>query len=104
LDIVVPDWATIHNHDVLTLYGGSTTITRLMTRLDEFAEERDWIRSHWSQNLMLGRMTEVGELAELVQWNGDHHGDITVQLCDKFAQELGDISIFLLRMTDLYGW
>jgi NTP pyrophosphatase (non-canonical NTP hydrolase) len=52
---------------------------------------------------MFGLMTEVGELAELVQWNGDRDSDISVELCDRFTQELGDIAIFLLRMTDLYG-
>jgi NTP pyrophosphatase (non-canonical NTP hydrolase) len=103
LDIVAPDWTTIDIHDILNLYGASTTITRLMMQLAEFAEERDWIGSHRPRNLMFGLMTEVGELAELVQWNGDRDSDISVELRDRFAQELGDIAIFLLRMTDLYG-
>jgi NTP pyrophosphatase (non-canonical NTP hydrolase) len=102
-DILAPDWATIDNHDIPNLYGASTTIARLMKWLAEFAEERDWIGSHRPRNLMLGLMTEVGELAELVQWNGDRDSDISVELCDRLSQELGDIAIFLLRMTDLYG-
>jgi NTP pyrophosphatase (non-canonical NTP hydrolase) len=52
---------------------------------------------------MFGMMAEIGELAELVQWNGDCDEEITLELCDKFAQELGDIAIYLLRITDLYG-
>jgi NTP pyrophosphatase (non-canonical NTP hydrolase) len=103
LDIVIPDWLTIRDHDISALYGGSSIIARLMTELEVFAEEREWNDSHQPRNLMLGLMSELGELSELVQWNGDRDGEVTVELRDKFAQELGDIAIFLLRMTDLYG-
>jgi NTP pyrophosphatase (non-canonical NTP hydrolase) len=103
LDIVVPEWATNRNYDISALYGGSHSISRLMSKLDDFADERDWKGSHRPRNLMFGMMAEIGELAELVQWNGDCDEEITLELCDKFAQELGDIAIYLLRITDLYG-
>jgi NTP pyrophosphatase (non-canonical NTP hydrolase) len=47
-------------------------------------------------------ITEVGELAELVQWNGDHDGTIASEMQFKFTQELGDVAIFILRMTHLH--
>jgi NTP pyrophosphatase (non-canonical NTP hydrolase) len=102
-DIRAPGWALNRQEHISELYGTSPSIEHLKRLLADFAEERDWGSSHRPRNLMLGIITEVGELAELLQWNGDRDAKITDELRDKFTQELGDVAIFLLRMTDLHG-
>jgi NTP pyrophosphatase (non-canonical NTP hydrolase) len=80
----------------------SSIVQRMMTALAVFVEERDWTFSHRPRNLMLGMISEVGELAALLRWNGDAPHCLTQLELDKIAQELGDISIFWLRISHLY--
>jgi dCTP diphosphatase len=46
---------------------------------------------------------ELGELAELVQWNGDRDRPLTRDQLDKLSQELADVAIYLLRLADVCG-
>jgi dCTP diphosphatase len=41
---------------------------RVQRQLAEFARERDWARFHDPRSLLLALVGEVGELAELYQW------------------------------------
>jgi dCTP diphosphatase len=66
-------------------------------RLRTFADERDWAQFHTPQNLLLATMGELGELAELYQWNADEPPPARV------AEELADVLLYLLRFADIAG-
>jgi dCTP diphosphatase len=71
-----------------------------------FSEARSWAQFHTARNIVLALLGEVGELAELVQWKGDHDNDdlnspltFEPKELDKLSQELADVSIYLLRLA-----
>lgn len=67
-------------------------------KLRAFAAERDWERFHTPRNLLLALVGEVGELAELYQWD-DGDGVAAQQV----AEEIADVAIYLLRLADVVG-
>jgi dCTP diphosphatase len=67
-------------------------------RLRVFADDRDWVRFHTPRNLLLALVGEVGELAELYQW--DLVEDAPP---NRVAEEVADIAIYLLRFADVAG-
>lgn len=106
----------IHNQNEQNLknqFAGATdkeTVSSFINAIDtitveirNFAIDRQWSRYHKPRNLLLALTGEMGELAELVQWNGDHdHLDsISSKDMDKISQELADVTIYLLRLADV---
>jgi dCTP diphosphatase len=81
----------------------SLVVGRLTVAIREFATERQWSVYHRPRNLVLALMGELGELAELVQWNGDRAESLTDEQLDKLSQELADVAIYLLRLADVCG-
>jgi dCTP diphosphatase len=67
-------------------------------RLRTFAVERDWVQFHTPRNLVLALVGEVGELAELYQWDP---GDAIPH--QRVAEEIADVAIYLLRLADVVG-
>ena len=43
----------------------------IVTRIQSFSDERDWSQFHTPKNLVLSLVSEIGELAEIVQWKSD---------------------------------
>ena len=78
-------------------------VKRLTGTIREFASERQWSSYHQPRNLVLALLGELGELAELVQWNGDRDQLLTRDQLDKLSQELADVAIYLLRLADVCG-
>jgi dCTP diphosphatase len=78
-------------------------VQRLTGTIRDFAVERQWSSYHQPRNLVLALMGELGELAELVQWNGDRDQPLTRDQLDKISQELADVAIYLLRLADVCG-
>ena len=66
--------------------------------LRRFAEARDWPRFHTPRNLLLALVGEVGELAELYQWDPPEPPP-----ADRVAEEVADVLIYLLRFADIAG-
>ena len=83
---------------------GTNTVEEMTLLIRNFANERQWHRYHTPRNIALALLGEVGELAELFQWNGDE-GLAQDVLCeetlDKAGQEIADVSIYLLRLCDV---
>lgn len=81
-------------------------IPQLSVDAAEFARIRSWDKFDEPRNLVLALLSEVGELANLVQWKGDTwkptYTRSSDQEFDKFAQELKDISIYLLRIASKF--
>jgi NTP pyrophosphatase (non-canonical NTP hydrolase) len=48
-------------------------------------------------------MGELGELAELFQWSKDEYQRLSRELVDKAGQEIADVAIYLIRLSDVCG-
>lgn len=71
-----------------------------------FARDRAWEQFHSVRNLVLALVGEVGELAELVQWQSDE--EVTERLKsqagrEQLEQELADILLYTVRLSDVAG-
>jgi dCTP diphosphatase len=73
----------------------------IINKIQLFSDERDWSQFHTPKNLVLSIVSEIGELAEIVQWKSDE------QLRDYLEKNLGrkaisdeiaDIAIYLIRL------
>ncbi len=69
----------------------------------QFAEERDWNQFHSPRNLLLALIGEVGEVAEIVRWQGDNDPAIPVGKEEDWADELADVLTLLIRLADRSG-
>lgn len=82
------------------------SIEELQRELDVFARERDWQQFHTIRNLIFALVGEVGELAESVQWIGEidlEYFEKNVEVRQKVIEEIADIFIYLLRLSDVMG-
>jgi dCTP diphosphatase len=71
--------------------------------LAEFAAERDWEQFHSPRNLLLALVSEVGEAAELLRWQGDAEPAVPAGKGEDWGDELADILILLVRLADRSG-
>ncbi len=74
--------------------------------MDEFDRVREWGQFHTRRNLILALVSEIGELAETVQWLGDE--DIPSQFLDgswlaHFEEEVAEVAIYLVRLAQVTG-
>jgi NTP pyrophosphatase (non-canonical NTP hydrolase) len=94
-------------------------MSKLQSEIDQFAEERDWEQFHTVKNLILALVGEVGELAEIVQWNTDLEIQTVLSplgllvqalteplsydsdLKSRLEEELADVFIYLLRIASV---
>ena len=76
----------------------------LKQKLREFAEERDWDQFHSPKNLSMALSVEVAELIEHFQWlTQDQSYTPLPHKLEKIRQEIGDILIYLTRLSDKLG-
>ena len=76
----------------------------LKGRLGEFAKERDWDQFHSSKNLSMALIAEAAELVEHFQWlTQEESGNLPAEKLEEVEQELGDILIYLVRISDKLG-
>lgn len=78
----------------------------LSTKLEEFAQARDWEKYHSPRNLLLAMVGEVGELSEIFQWRGEvARGLPNWDDSDKehLGEELSDVLLYLVRLADICG-
>ena len=69
----------------------------------EFASERDWEQFHSPRNLLLALVGEVGEVAEILRWQGDANPAIPPDQAENWADELADVLTLLVRLADRSG-
>lgn len=73
----------------------------LRDKLRAFAEARDWDQFHSPKNLSMALMVEVAELMEHFQWLTEaQSGDLAAEKKAVVAEELADILLYLLRLSD----
>ena len=76
----------------------------LAEQLRTFARDRDWEQFHSPKNLAMALSVEVAELVEHFQWLTEEQSYIRDP--DKLArikEEVGDILIYLTRLSDQLG-
>jgi dCTP diphosphatase len=76
----------------------------LRDRLRAFAEARDWDQFHSPTNLSMALMVEVAELMEHFQWVTEaQSGRLDAAKKAAVAEELADILLYLVRLSDKLG-
>jgi dCTP diphosphatase len=76
----------------------------LRDRLRAFAEARDWDQFHSPKNLSMALMVEVAELMEHFQWLTEaQSGNLDDAKKAVVAEELADILLYLVRLSDKLG-
>jgi len=82
----------------------SSDLLVLRDKLREFADARDWDQFHSPKNLSMALMVEVAELMEHFQWLTEaQSGDLATQNKAAVAEELADILLYLVRLSDKLG-
>jgi len=82
------------------------TIEKLQEQVNGFAQERDWEQFHSIKNLCMALSVEAGELSRLFEWLSCAESDVFAQNNtnkEKIADELADIMMFLLRLSEVTG-
>ena len=84
----------------------SVLLKEIREKSFSFVRERGWERHDTQNSLFLALVSEVGELADLVAWVDCEDG-IKEEECslfrNKMAQELADVTIYLLRCASKGG-
>lgn len=77
----------------------SDTMKEIITRLRKFRDERNWKQFHTPENIANGVIIEAAELLENYQWMGFKQPNE-----ENIKEEIADISIYLLMLSDYYGF
>ena len=67
----------------------------------EFRQEREWSQFHTPRNIVLAMMGELGELAEVLQFEGDEVEQIKLKSFDNLRKEMADVAIYALSLTSV---
>jgi NTP pyrophosphatase (non-canonical NTP hydrolase) len=83
-----------------------SSIAELTTRVRTFAQEREWEQFHTPKNLAMALAGEVGELLAELQWLTPEQSAAVMQdeqLGPRVRAEIGDVTIYLVRLADVLG-
>jgi NTP pyrophosphatase (non-canonical NTP hydrolase) len=83
-----------------------SSITELTALVRAFAQEREWEQFHTPKNLAMALAGEVGELLAEFQWltAAQSRTVMTDQdLGPRVRAELGDVTVYLVRLADVLG-
>ncbi|MHC5067553.1 MAG: MazG-like family protein [Planctomycetota bacterium] len=87
----------------MTAFSAEHSLEDLRQRVAAFADARDWQRFHSPRNLLLALISEVGEAAEILRWQGDSEPSIPADKRAAWDAEIADILILLIRLADRSG-
>lgn len=83
----------------------ATTLADLQAEAVAFRDERNWGPFHTPKDLMLGLVSEVGELSDELLWKSSAEletlRDVTAQI--PLRDELADVLIYLLYLAEHFG-
>lgn len=74
----------------------------LRAEIQHFADERDWQQFHSPRNLLLAVLSELGEVADLVRWEGDFD-QVPPAKKQAWDDEIADTFVLLVRLADRSG-
>lgn len=73
----------------------------LISRLRNFAQERDWEQFHTPKNLAMAIAGEAGELVAEFQWlTEDQSGTLDPDRMARVQAEAADVLLYLVRLAD----
>jgi len=73
----------------------------LASRINAFAEERDWTQFHSPKNLAMAMIVEAAELAEIFQWMSEtDSARLNARDQQRAAEEIADVMIYLIRIAE----
>lgn len=75
----------------------------IRAEVQEFADERDWQQFHSPRNLLLAVLSELGEAADIVRWQGDADPAIPADRRQEWDDEIADVFTLLIRLADRSG-
>jgi dCTP diphosphatase len=67
----------------------------------KFSMDRDWDQFHTPKNLIMAATSEIGELAELLQWKSDREIEAFLQSPEgkqQLSEEIADVAVYLIRL------
>ena len=82
------------------------SIQSLQQAQADFAKDRNWRQFHSIRNLTLAPVGEVGELSEVIQWEGEIDRSFFADspAIDKaFKEEIADVFLYTLRLANVAG-
>jgi dCTP diphosphatase len=72
----------------------------LKTKLQAFADERDWDQFHSPKNLSMALSVEASELVECFQWLTEEQSkNLSTDQYQAIVDEMADVQIYLLRLA-----
>jgi NTP pyrophosphatase (non-canonical NTP hydrolase) len=77
------------------------SIVDLEAKILAFSEKRDWDQFHTPKNLIMAATSEMGELAEVLQWMNDSEAAVflsTQSGRERISEEIADVAIYLIRL------
>jgi dCTP diphosphatase len=78
---------------------------KLIKKIREFADERDWEQFHSPKNLSMALAVEAGEILEHFQWLTEEESrSLDTKTLNKVKEEIGDVQIYLARLADQLGF
>lgn len=78
-------------------------LPNIISRIDEFAKERDWDQFHSVKNLAMAMSVESSELMEIFQWSTEEQSNNVKndqKTKQKLEEEIADVFIYLCRILD----
>lgn len=79
-------------------------VNSLINSLRRFSKDRDWDQFHSPKNLACALSVEVSEVLEHFQWlPEDQSRSIPPALREKVSEELADVFLYLLQLSDSLG-
>lgn len=73
-------------------------IERLIKKIKNFRDERDWEKFHNPKDLALGLNIEAAELLELYLWKNPEDADV-----ERVKEELADVFVYALLISEKYS-
>tara|TARA_B100000427_G_scaffold257056_1_gene220811 strand:+ start:2743 stop:3087 length:345 start_codon:yes stop_codon:yes gene_type:complete len=79
-------------------------LDKYKAKIRKFANDRDWDQFHDPKNLSMALSAEIGELLDIFQWlTSEQSKNLSEQDLKLAKEELGDIMIYLIRLSDKLG-
>ena len=97
IDTIIKDSNLSHKDNIDFM----SKVPTLNKYLYECTKEQGWIETHTPRNLIIGLIAETGELAQHFLWIENETTVWDRQKIDAICQELGDISIYLICLSDI---
>jgi len=83
---------------------GGQSMERLREQVRQFANARDWAQFHTPKNLAMALAVEAAELMEHFQWlTPQQSARLPARRKHAVAQEIADVLIYLVRLSDVLG-